>query len=991
MDISDTNEDADGPIPWQQVASFAIHKLLVACRVDPTQIAVKEEHPTRNELRPAKKLPENAASLNPLMVVNQMLPQAQYEEVSKVGMPHNCSYTIKCTVDNQQFTGTSGTKKMARKIAAYAVCMKLLGIDRESPNRFHKQENCWNKHTTRRGTSNQNIGNIESRRPVVTDNFVSGGQLTPQKGGIQQGPPQAGFNTQEQNNTQQQVVQQQQPQLPPEQQQLPPQQQSTQQILPQQQQQQVVQPQQQPQIAPNPEDGMENCAEVTVEGEKRKWPRSKIPKKEKMRRQPDLPVDFVRVEGYLYKATVLVEEIPYSGFGRSKVGAENAAAEVAIKYSIKNKLIAQFGSTDGDSEKMDISDTNEDADGPIPWHQVASFAIHKLLVACRVDPTQIAVKEEHPTPNELRPAKKLPENAASLNPLMVVNQMLPQAQYEEVSKVGMPHNCSYTIKCTVDNQQFTGTSGTKKMARKIAAYAVCMKLLGIEYPPEAKENCWNKHTTRRGTSNQNIGNIESRRPVVTDYFVSGEQLTPQKGGIQQGQQQAEFNTQEQNNTQQQVVQQQQQQLPPEQQQLPPQQQSTKQILPQQQQQQVVQPQQQPQIAPKPEDGMENCAEVTVEGGTRKSPRSKIPKKKKMRRRNQRLIKLLQPKNALMILNELATVSVEEIPYSGFGRSKVGAKNAAAEVAIKYLIKDKLIAQFGSTDSDSEKMDISDTNEDADGPIPWQQVASFAIHKLLVACRVDPTQIAVKEEHPTPNELRPAKKLPENAASLNPLMVVNQMSPQAQYEEVSQVGMPHNCSYTIKCTVDNQQYTGTSGTKKMARKIAAYAVCMKLLGIEYPPEAKENCWNNHTTRRGTSNQNIENIESRRPVVTDNFVSGGQLTPQKGGIQQGQPQAGFNTQEQNNTQQQDVQQQQQQLPPEQQQLPPQQQFTQQILPQQQQQQVVQPQQQPQIAPKPEDGTENCAEVTVEGDKRKWPRSKIPKKQKMRRRNQRLIKLL
>ncbi|KAK9886179.1 hypothetical protein WA026_015690 [Henosepilachna vigintioctopunctata] len=173
------------------------------------------------------------------------------------------------------------------------------------------------------------------------------------------------------------------------------------------------------------------------------------------------------------------------GFGRSKVGAKNAAAEETIKYLIKDKLIAQFGSTDGDSEKMDISDTNEDADGPIPWHQVASFAIHKLLVACRVDPTQIAVKEEHPTPNELRPAKKLPENAASINPLMVVYQMLPQAQYEEVSQVGMPQNCSYTIKCTVDNQQFTGTSGTKKMARKIAAYAVCMKLLGIEYPHEA--------------------------------------------------------------------------------------------------------------------------------------------------------------------------------------------------------------------------------------------------------------------------------------------------------------------------------------------------------------------------------------------------------------------------------------------------------------------------------------------------------------------------
>lgn len=58
------------------------------------------------EKKPAKKIPDTAATMNPIMLLNQMHPGAVYEEVCKIGNPPNVLFKIKCTVNEQVFIGT---------------------------------------------------------------------------------------------------------------------------------------------------------------------------------------------------------------------------------------------------------------------------------------------------------------------------------------------------------------------------------------------------------------------------------------------------------------------------------------------------------------------------------------------------------------------------------------------------------------------------------------------------------------------------------------------------------------------------------------------------------------------------------------------------------------------------------------------------------------------------------------------------------------------
>lgn len=51
-------------------------------------------------------MPENPETVNPLMLINQMLPHAQYEELGKSGDPPNVVFSFRCTVDGQSFVGT---------------------------------------------------------------------------------------------------------------------------------------------------------------------------------------------------------------------------------------------------------------------------------------------------------------------------------------------------------------------------------------------------------------------------------------------------------------------------------------------------------------------------------------------------------------------------------------------------------------------------------------------------------------------------------------------------------------------------------------------------------------------------------------------------------------------------------------------------------------------------------------------------------------------
>lgn len=70
-----------------------------------------------------------------------------------------------------------------------------------------------------------------------------------------------------------------------------------------------------------------------------------------------------------------------------------------------------------------------------------------------------------------------------------------------------------------------------------------------------------------------------------------------------------------------------------------------------------------------------------------------------------------------------------------GRSKIHAKNSAAENALKHLVKHNKLTELKKDENDGEKMDIIE--DDVNQPLPWTHVASFAIYKLFTSWGEDP--------------------------------------------------------------------------------------------------------------------------------------------------------------------------------------------------------------------------------------------------------------
>lgn len=106
----------DVTLPWQHVASFALHKLFsnwdeggtITDRLVSTATTTDGTAPVLSEKKPAKKMPPNPETMNPIMLLNQMVPHAQYVELSKAGNPPSVVFTYKCSANGQSFIGRGG-------------------------------------------------------------------------------------------------------------------------------------------------------------------------------------------------------------------------------------------------------------------------------------------------------------------------------------------------------------------------------------------------------------------------------------------------------------------------------------------------------------------------------------------------------------------------------------------------------------------------------------------------------------------------------------------------------------------------------------------------------------------------------------------------------------------------------------------------------------------------------------------------------------------
>ncbi|KAG6456478.1 hypothetical protein O3G_MSEX009744 [Manduca sexta] len=228
---------------------------------------------------------------------------------------------------------------------------------------------------------------------------------------------------------------------------------------------------------------------------------------------------------------------------------------------------------------------------------------------------------------------------------------------------------------------------------------------------------------------------------------------------------------------------------------------------------------------------------------------KISNKERRRRQNAHLRRLLTPKNALMALNELllneqipnefkveptatkqfynqptsnfcADLTVEGNVYKGYGETKLTARNAAAEQAIRdIMIKkmSKILNSDGSLNGEAA------TDEEA---VPMIQLASFALHKLFTEWEC--------EGH----KAKP-RVLPLNAANMHPCMLLTYMRPQQEYRELGVAGdRPQNMIFTVGVHVDGEVYTGKAPNKKEARKAAARAACAALFGVTFSEHAAD---------------------------------------------------------------------------------------------------------------------------------------------------------
>ncbi|XP_050350759.1 double-stranded RNA-specific editase B2-like isoform X2 [Nymphalis io] len=316
--------------------------------------------------------------------------------------------------------------------------------------------------------------------------------------------------------------------------------------------------------------------------------------------------------------------------------------------------------------------------------------------------------------------------------------------------------------------------------------------------------------------------------------------------------------------------------------------------PQQQQQQQQQPPQQ-----KEQDTETNPVAMDTTAGDGSPTRppwmksklqgvKKISNKERRRRQNENLRRLLTPKNALMVLNEImpgeqvaSQFKVEAVPggaqfyrpnvhsfcadltlhgnnYKGYGENKLSARNAAAEQAIRDLMLQRMARLLadsrdgtgssagsvtGSSTGGATGAKEGDESQEGDGEseeesLPMIQLASYALHKLFAEWEYEGHKVpslrpAGGAADGAADGAAPARALPAGAGAMHPCMLLTYMRSQLEYRELPPEGdRQHNLVFTMAIDVDGATYVGRAQNKKEARKLAAKAACEALFDVKF---------------------------------------------------------------------------------------------------------------------------------------------------------------
>jgi len=264
----------------------------------------------------------------------------------------------------------------------------------------------------------------------------------------------------------------------------------------------------------------------------------------------------------------------------------------------------------------------------------------------------------------------------------------------------------------------------------------------------------------------------------------------------------------------------------------------------------------------------------------------IKRKPNPARRNAMFRKHLQPKTAIMCLNELitglkytveplesignfaASVEVNGVTYRGYGSSKMLAKQAAAEAALVSFVKPP---PPKSAPGQEEPLDET----------PWKTIASFAMYKLfaewsegnagrqapsgpldsgaqampgdlrnyLTQLQQDqqPTNAATFAQAPVAKKAKapkaannatpqPAKLSDDVKASMHPVMAVNQLNPGIEYTSEEQMDAQNTRIWSVSAIVNGQQFFGSGPNTKKAKLACAKTILYELHGVTSQYEA-----------------------------------------------------------------------------------------------------------------------------------------------------------
>jgi len=276
-----------------------------------------------------------------------------------------------------------------------------------------------------------------------------------------------------------------------------------------------------------------------------------------------------------------------------------------------------------------------------------------------------------------------------------------------------------------------------------------------------------------------------------------------------------------------------------------------------------------------EEGVKKIVPAWLKVGPDGKP---IKKKPNPARRNAMFRKHLQPKTAIMCLNELitglkyevetlasvgnfaASVEVHGVVYRGYGSSKMLAKQAAAEAALVSFVKPPPPKAAAG-----EEEPVDDT--------PWKTIASFAMYKLFAewsegnagrqapkgpmaqgmrqmpgdlrnyltemqsqhqfapaaAQNTKPKKAKAANVNPTP--VQPAKALSDEAkATQHPVMVVNQLNPGTQYTPEESVDANNARVWSVTANLEGVLYAGSGPNVKKAKLACAKTILYEVYGV-----------------------------------------------------------------------------------------------------------------------------------------------------------------